>query len=190
MLRVCSLNGWRRCAWMLRCMQLHVRPCALRQDLVLLQVDVAKGHMLCDTARAPSCWCRPAAPPTERERMPMPWAALCCPGCAMQDGRTPLHFAAKRSHVDLVRALLEAGANKEAAGLVRMVPFWLGRSHGWVIDARSTYVLVVLWFAMCAVTPARVQAVLFQGRAEHSCFPCGHLHCTVYLHTMPRHCSL
>lgn len=36
-------------------------------------------------------------------------------GHAMQDGRTPLIVAAGRGHAAVVRALLAAGADKEAA---------------------------------------------------------------------------
>ena len=35
-----------------------------------------------------------------------------------QDGQTPLHKAADRGHADVVRLLLEAGANKDAVDKV------------------------------------------------------------------------
>ena len=40
-----------------------------------------------------------------------------CPGSA-QDGGTPLGYACSRGHVEVVQALLSAGANKETADLV------------------------------------------------------------------------
>ena len=47
-----------------------------------------------------------------------------------QDGVTPLSWAAYGGHVEVVRELLKAGANKEAANKVRSEGWWRKRRGG------------------------------------------------------------
>ena len=41
-----------------------------------------------------------------------------CVHCALQDGWTPLHWASYYGHLDVVKFLVEQGADKEAANEV------------------------------------------------------------------------
>ena len=49
----------------------------------------------------------------------------------LQDGATPLHIAAAKCHLDVVKALVGAGANKEAANEVSRPSLQQGRCVGW-----------------------------------------------------------
>ena len=49
-----------------------------------------------------------------RASLPSPLSAHPPSGGPSQDGLTPLHWAAMRGHAEIVEALLEAGADKDA----------------------------------------------------------------------------
>ena len=89
----------------------------------------------------PPCVC---ASPAPAKCISSPLAGPCCFVCTSQDGRTPLHCAVYDGRVDVVRALLEAGAKIEAAGKV-FTAFALGGQRGRSLE-KDTHAHVFLEF--------------------------------------------
>ena len=63
-----------------------------------------------------------------------------------QDGWTPLHCAASKSHVEVVKALLEAGANPEAQAGKVCTALALG-GHEWRVK-HGRVLMCILQFSM------------------------------------------
>ena len=68
-----------------------------------------------------------------------------CVHAWLQSGATPLYIAAQEGHVEVVQALLAAGANKNAVSLVRPCAHREPRHQPWPVQQRVWVLVVHRW---------------------------------------------